>query len=300
MNIICVIVTFNRLELLKNTIDSVLSQTRQPNHILIINNASTDGTAEYLRKFNGNPLFTCVHEAKNLGGAGGFHNGIRRAYESGADWIWTMDDDSEPSVDALEKLIAPLGNALKNKNVGFLSSQVLWKDNQICHMNTPIVDRDWPELIGVHENLVRLWSASFVSLLVNAEAVSRVGYPVSEFFIWYDDSEFTSRISSQFANYFVPGSIAKHLTRQNFRPMDFSQIDKENCWKYCYGVRNECATLVARSKLGAVKGIFFALRQFTRCYVFSGSISMSSRILLASIKGIFFRYEKYIVRPDLR
>jgi glycosyltransferase involved in cell wall biosynthesis len=298
MNIISVIVTYNRLELLQNTIQAVLKQTRLPDHIIIVNNASTDDTADYLKIFDDNPVFTCMNESTNLGGAGGFHKGVKRAYESGADWVWIMDDDSEPAVDALEKLIYPLSRSLENINVGFLASQVLWKDNEICYMNTPIVDRDWPELISAPEQLVRVWSASFVSLLVNAKAIGKVGYPVSEFFIWYDDSEYTSRISSHFKNFFVPASIARHLTPTNLRPMDYSQLNESNCWKYCYGVRNECAVLVKRSKLGAAKGLFFALRQLARSYVFGRSVVLSGRIFLASLKGIFFRYQKLIVYPE--
>ena len=43
-----VVVTYNRLSYLKNLIESLRQQTYTDNHIIVINNSSTDGTAEWL------------------------------------------------------------------------------------------------------------------------------------------------------------------------------------------------------------------------------------------------------------
>jgi len=46
--IAAVVVTYNRLELLKQCIDSIKNQTRKPDEIIVVNNSSTDGTLEWL------------------------------------------------------------------------------------------------------------------------------------------------------------------------------------------------------------------------------------------------------------
>ncbi|GAA6756682.1 hypothetical protein Thermus77420_21580 [Thermus thalpophilus] len=104
MDRVCaVIVTHNRKELLRECLRAVLAQTRPVDHILVVDNASTDGTADMLRE-----EFSQVEVLRlpeNQGGAGGFHEGMKRAYELGYEWMWLMDDDALPSRTALEELL---------------------------------------------------------------------------------------------------------------------------------------------------------------------------------------------------
>ncbi|MDW8464034.1 MAG: glycosyltransferase [Geminocystis sp.] len=126
-----VVVTYNRKKLLLECLEAIRRQTRPVQGIYIIDNASTDGTPEFLKE-NGyiNELppenlaepwekeFTIenlvdgqeikihyVRMHENTGGAGGFHEGVKRAYEKGYDWFWLMDDDGFPTRDCLEKLL---------------------------------------------------------------------------------------------------------------------------------------------------------------------------------------------------
>ena len=91
MKIIAVVVTYNRLPLLQKNIDC-LRQQKPLTAIMVVNNGSTDGTAEWLHE---QPGLTVVTQA-NVGGSGGFYTGIDLAYKEGADWIWCMDDDVFP------------------------------------------------------------------------------------------------------------------------------------------------------------------------------------------------------------
>ena len=91
MNIIAVVVTYNRMELLKRNI-RCLQQNKPISSIVIVNNGSTDGTTEWLAAQEG---LTVINQT-NVGGAGGFYTGIQYAYQAGADWIWCMDDDVFP------------------------------------------------------------------------------------------------------------------------------------------------------------------------------------------------------------
>ena len=101
MKISAVVVTYNRLSLLKRTISSLLSQTYSLQQVYVVNNGSTDGTKEWLDR---QQHLTVVHQ-ENVGGSGGFYTGIQKAYEDGADWIWCMDDDVFPRPTCLEQLL---------------------------------------------------------------------------------------------------------------------------------------------------------------------------------------------------
>ena len=75
MNIIAVVVTYNRMELLKRNI-RCLQQNKPISSIVIVNNGSTDGTTEWLAAQEG---LTVINQT-NVGGAGGFYTGIQYAY----------------------------------------------------------------------------------------------------------------------------------------------------------------------------------------------------------------------------
>ena len=100
-NIIAVVVTHNRLELLKKVIDNLKNQTYKIDAIVVINNASTDGTEEWLKSQSDLEYVT----QGNLGGAGGFNTGLQYAYKHNYEWIWFMDDDVLPQANCLEELM---------------------------------------------------------------------------------------------------------------------------------------------------------------------------------------------------
>ena len=92
MKIAAVVVTYNRLALLKECIDAISRQTYQVSSTIVVNNASTDGTTEFLQNLDKKQLVVKTFE-KNIGGAAGFAEGIAIATRMGADAIWIMDDD---------------------------------------------------------------------------------------------------------------------------------------------------------------------------------------------------------------
>src|SRR5947209_6687626 len=131
-----VVVTFNRKALLEQNLAALDASKPKPDHVLVIDNASTDGTPEMVReKFPWADLRTLP---ENVGGAGGFHAGMQTAYDGGAEWIWLMDDDTIPQPDSLAKLLAarervPAGA----RSPLILASKVVWEDGRIHPMNAP-------------------------------------------------------------------------------------------------------------------------------------------------------------------
>lgn len=209
-----VVVTYNRKELLLECLEAILAQTAPVERLIIINNASTDGTEDLLREkgYLDNPVVLYAKLNKNTGGAGGFHEGMKLARETQPDWVWIMDDDTIPTGTCLEELL--LARQRIQGNVSFLASQVRGMNNEA--MNVPKIDRkqftkylDWYEYLD--QGIVKIVKATFVSLLVSIKAVNQCGLPWAEFFIWGDDSEYTQRIIRDFGPaYMVGKSLAIH------------------------------------------------------------------------------------------
>jgi len=97
MKIACIIVTFNRMKMLKQCIETVERQSYTEFDIIVVNNGSTDNSREWLAGKNN--IYTINQE--NMGGAGGFYAGVQRAYEKGYEWFWLMDDDGQPDINQL-------------------------------------------------------------------------------------------------------------------------------------------------------------------------------------------------------
>ncbi len=211
--ICAVVVTRDRRELLAEALAAVRAQTRAPDHVLVIDNASSDGTAELLRAAGD---VETVRLTENAGGAGGFAEGVRRAHAAGFDWIWLMDDDTIPEPDALATLLAaraPEGLAAPS----ILVSRIVWTDGTLHPMNRPGVA--WKRVDALldaaerRSGLVPIRYATFPSLLLDARAVDRHGLPHAHYFLWSDDMEFTARVLRDEPGYYVAASVAVHKTK---------------------------------------------------------------------------------------
>ena len=230
-NVVAIITTCNRCELLRRCIACLQVQQGANCDILVIDNDSRDGTAEYLRTQHDVKVY---HMAENIGGAGGFYTGIKLAYESGYERFWLMDDDVMPAPDALARLLA--ADEQLQGAFGFLYSEVRWIDGSICKMNEPKPS----SRRTATADLVPLQQASFVSILLPATTVAKVGFPIPEFFIWGDDLEYTRRIAvrATLPCYWVRDSHVTHMTSKNVGSSIALDMP-ERIERYVYAYRNE-------------------------------------------------------------
>ena len=128
-----VVVTYNRKKLLQICIEKIKAQKNISCDIYVIDNASTDGTSEMIRERYRLPFIRYFNTGSNIGGAGGFEYGLKRAVEAGYRFVWMMDDDTFPEDTALFELMEA-GKQLPHK-WGFLSSAAYWTDGSICQAN---------------------------------------------------------------------------------------------------------------------------------------------------------------------
>lgn len=243
-----VVVTYNRLDKLKTVLSSLETQTQLPAQLIIVNNAATDGTADYLQEYARSFSLADVVQLdivtleKNEGGAGGFSAGMRRAYELGADFTWIFDDDGYPEPSALEKLIEGYDSAVSElgPDVPFACSMVKYIDGTISEMNNPIPTWDWGRLKAKGRDLIMVTRCSFVSVLIPRWVMENFGLPYKEYFIWFDDAEYTLRITRACPGVQVLSSVVLHDMGAN-KGVNFTMINEKNEWKFSYGIRNEAS-----------------------------------------------------------
>lgn len=189
-----VVVTYNRKELLRQCLGGILSQTRAVDAIYVVDNASTDGTDRMIAdEFVGKVLY--VRLAENTGSSGGFHYGMKLAYEAGYDWIWVMDDDTRPLPGTLGGL---LHAAMSSPHVAAAGPAKLdhtggaWVGECIIDVSGRCVRP--PHRESYRQDAAEVDYIAFPGLLISSTAIGRVGLPRSELFLWYDDAEYCCRL----------------------------------------------------------------------------------------------------------
>jgi len=283
-NIGIVIVTYNRLDYLKDLIESIRKQTYKEYKIICINNSSTDGTEEWLNQ----QADIVVITQENCGGAGGFYTGLKYIAENGFDYAWIMDDDVLVKENSLEELVVKTDECS-----GFLCSKVVDEQDRPC--NVPGIwtrkqsngEQEWSEKI--EKNLVKLSVTSFVSVLIPVNVINEIGLPYKEFYIWGDDTEYTRRISEKYDSYLCGTSIVIHRRKINKVLSIFTEKEKRRIKNYFYFYRNG---LFYQKKYSS---FFQILYRYCRCLfdmiraLFTFKFAAFIVILKAFFASFFFR-----------
>ena len=208
-SVCAIVVTYNRMELLGDCLDRLAAQSRRPDRVLVVDNASTDETPRMLA---GRDDVEVLRLEENGGGAGGFARGLEHAFPAGHDWFWLMDDDTMADPECLEALLAGVARAPRPPAV--MTSVVRWRDGRLHPMNKPWMRArrraEFAEAAGA--GLIAIRATTFVSALVHRSAVSDFGLPPAHFFVWLDDIDFTGRVLREGHGYLVPESVAWHWT----------------------------------------------------------------------------------------
>jgi dTDP-4-dehydrorhamnose reductase len=213
-----VIVTYNRRELLEGTLRCVAAQSHPVEQIVVVDNASSDGTEAFLKTV-ALPNLVVHRTAKNLGGAGGFSAGLDIAYRTPSDFFWVMDDDVLFAEDTLSNLVSAASYLdAQARKPSFLMTNVFNADGE--PVNSPIVDLriaangNMQTTRFLERGLLPVVAASFVGTLIPRAAVATYGLPIAEMFIWGDDIEYTFRLTqSGNSGYVVGDAKITHLGR---------------------------------------------------------------------------------------
>ncbi|MBD3925224.1 glycosyltransferase family 2 protein [Nocardioides cavernae] len=232
-----VVVTFNRADLLARLLDGLAAQTRRPDAVIVVDNASSDHTRQVLEARTDLPLHVTWSE-ENLGGAGGFHLGVRAAYDAGWDRVWLIDDDVVPAAGCLEALMGVDEDCLIATRED-LSGALVEKAAVEFDLRNPLaikpkrstVDSTYPDRASMPE-LVEVHNVAFEGFMARRSVVEEVGFPDPSFFIFYDDAEYAVR--ARRAGHRIWAVRDAVLVRQ----LDFNQQHDLSGWKGFYMYRN--------------------------------------------------------------
>ncbi len=259
--VIAVLVTWNRVALLAESLEALRRQTAYLHNIVVVDNASDDGTPDFLQR--GLPDVDVVRARRNTGGSGGFALGLDRALRIGCDAVWLLDDDTVPTVTALENLLDST-DAYPGERPVLVASRVVWSDGRDHPMNTPRPKpgaRRRERRAAAAVGCVPIRSASFVSILVDAAAVAASGLPLAAYFLWNDDFEFTTRVIRGRRALYCPASVVVHKTAT------FGSTDADPGKRFYYEVRNKVWLFSRSSGLNPAEKLVYGgatLRRWAR------------------------------------
>ena len=250
MKICAVIVTYNRLDKLKKTLDAYDKQTRTVDKIIVVDNASKEDTKEYLKTWQSSESKTqkvVVTLDTNMGGSGGFYYGMKKAKEIGFDYLFIADDDAYPEESAFEKI----ENAINKYHVEALCTRVTEpKGINLQHRRRTYRKHLRHKEIGYdisnyEKEYFECELFSFVGAVISNKVVEKCGYPNKDYFIWFDDTEYAYRVKENFKILCIPSINV-------FHDCDESNSG-EISWKQYYGFRN---TLDCYSKHVGIWDVF--------------------------------------------
>jgi rhamnopyranosyl-N-acetylglucosaminyl-diphospho-decaprenol beta-1,3/1,4-galactofuranosyltransferase len=297
--VVAVVVTYNRLPLLKSLV-AALGELSGLDEVLVVDNASTDGTGEWLASLT-DPAVSARTLARNTGGAGGFHDGLAWAVERGADLVWLMDDDGMPEPDCLDRLLR--------------------HDGRLDFWGPVVVDQDDPERLvfpirlpggtrvvhamadvrrAASDGLIRGIVIPFNGVLLTRALVERLGLPRSEFFIWGDDHEY--RLRAERAGARVATVVDARVRHPSVgalgTPMAFGRTtynDTPSDLKHYCMARNNLVNL--RQYAGTLHALAFVAKTlwfytFTRRDL--GRIRLSVRAWRDALRGDFTGHERFL------
>lgn len=229
MKIATVVVTYNRLNLLKQCLKGIIDQTYQSNWLIIVDNASTDGTdawVQTIKMTNGTNLIY-LRQKTNTGGAGGFNFGMTHAMNIGADAIWLMDDDVVPNADCLAALVAELahGDIVHPTKLCPDGSKYLWHQwlDPVSLWRTPThIENNSAYRVATNV-------ACFEGALISRKVVTSIGLPDPSFFIGEDDTLYGLLAAQEFTVLYISSA-------QMHRLLDMAP--KVAPWKVYYLTRN--------------------------------------------------------------
>ncbi|MDQ6733871.1 MAG: glycosyltransferase family 2 protein [Nitrospirota bacterium] len=212
MSVAAVVVSFNRLELLRKCLTALQAQDRIPDEIILVDNCSSDGSPEMVREEF--PDVSVFEPGENLGGAGGFAWGLELAIAHGHDSAWLMDDDAEPLGDSLGPLVRAMESSARRP--GFVSALVVNDKGLPNEGHLPVISTNSSDQLEARElGGLAVESASFVGVLIDLHAAARMPLPYADFFIWFDDAEYTRRLAVGSFGLSVPSSKILHPEKAN-------------------------------------------------------------------------------------
>jgi glycosyltransferase involved in cell wall biosynthesis len=238
-NLYAVVVTYNRADFLQNLLDSFARLSTPPARIIVVDNASSDHTAEVVSRARsaGGPPMEYERLPENVGGAGGFSRGVELALEAGAGWLWLMDDDVEVlpgAVEALEKF-TPEYSCLIGRRYDANGKPFFWQHHFVEALGVFLpVSRD----VFKHSEVFRTNVGNFEGMLIKASVARTIGLPDPRFFITWDDLVYGWLAAQQTPVVYVNAFVIKKVRAQRQVDLGLRHLNDSSDLSRRYVMRN--------------------------------------------------------------
>lgn len=205
-----IILNYNGRDFLKNTLESVYKLNYPNYQVIVVDNNSDDGSFEEARFLFGK--FNFIKNSKNVGFAAGNNVAIKWALEKMADYVFLLNNDALIEKDALKKMIEV---AQEDVSIGILSP-IIYKKNtpQVWFEGGKI---DWLRMRTVHiKNINKTQYVTGCAMLIKKEVFKKVGLLDENFFLYYEDADFSLRATrSGFNLKIVTNAKAYHFEKSS-------------------------------------------------------------------------------------
>jgi GT2 family glycosyltransferase len=189
------------MEHLEECFDTLLLSTYPNARYLLVDNASDDGSVEFVRTRYGDvPGVEILECGANLGWSGGNNLGMEHALAADADYVLLLNNDTRIAPDALDFLVR---QAEADLAVGALSPKILMYDNpEILNsvgLEATIIGSSWDKGIGradaprwdVEKEIIGVCGAA---MFIRGSALQKTGLLPTDFDIYLDDLDLCLRI----------------------------------------------------------------------------------------------------------
>ncbi|HYY78857.1 MAG TPA: glycosyltransferase [Actinomycetes bacterium] len=196
-----VVITYQRREMLRETLRGLLEQERPVDEVVVIDNGTTDGTAAMLEQEF--PTVTHLRMEQNVGPAGALHVGLGHAHEHGHRWAWTHSDDVLPRPHALRTLL-DTAHELGDDRLGLLACWFEPVSTHYFHNGAywkhRVVQQQWPP-VGSPPYQTDIMT--FKGALISLDMVPEIGLPLDEYFIMNEEYEYCLRAKRSGRRHYV-------------------------------------------------------------------------------------------------
>lgn len=217
--IYCVILNWNGKKFLKNCLDSVLSSSYKKLKVVLVDNASTDGSVDFVEK-NYKKVIVLKNRA-NLGWTGGNNRGVKFALKQGADAVFILNNDTTISANCILNLAKTL---FSDKSTGIVGPKIYFSDKgrrtkKISFAGGKFTSNRY---FGVHIGINRIDKGQYsktkktdfitgAAICVKREVFESVGLFDDRYFIYYDEADFCMKARRKgFTSIFVPAAVVYH------------------------------------------------------------------------------------------
>ena len=226
-----VIVTYNRLDLLKHCLKHVECQTTPFDYIIVVDNNSSDGTDTYLNSWVvDNPNGLIFRTEQNLGGAGGFSFGMSKV-PNNVDNVLLIDDDAIIEYDFLESILSHYSSDVHAYSGSVLTDGLIDTTHRRRLTNKTFMLKTDVDISEYSKDCFYYDLSSFCGLVISKSIVDQIGLPKQDYFIWYDDTEYSLRLKPFTKIMNVNQAKIDHRVKIN--------NSKTLTWKSYYGYRNQ-------------------------------------------------------------